>query len=129
MQGQAFLVTFCAIAKSDWPRAAMERARRKDQTSFRQTLRQAQGERRGISTFGDSATALTLTLSRAAGEGTDLLLAQRGEPAFKPLNPLIQSRQFTRKTPPQKPFALVPKPRPRCDTQAVVSDQFFAKCE
>ncbi len=26
MQGQAFLVTFCAIAKSDWPRAAMERA-------------------------------------------------------------------------------------------------------
>ena len=25
MQGQAFLVTFCAIAKSDWPRAAMER--------------------------------------------------------------------------------------------------------
>ena len=25
MQGQAFLVTFCAIAKSGWPRAAMER--------------------------------------------------------------------------------------------------------
>ena len=25
MQGLAFLVTFCAIAKSDWPRAAMER--------------------------------------------------------------------------------------------------------
>jgi hypothetical protein len=25
VQGQAFLVTFCAIAKSDWPRAAVER--------------------------------------------------------------------------------------------------------
>ena len=29
MQGLALLVTFGAIAKSDWPRAAMERARRK----------------------------------------------------------------------------------------------------
>ena len=28
MQGQAFLVTFAAIGKSDWPRAAMERALR-----------------------------------------------------------------------------------------------------
>jgi hypothetical protein len=27
VQGQAFLVTFAAIGKSDWPRAAIERAR------------------------------------------------------------------------------------------------------
>ena len=46
MQGLAFLVTFAAIGKSDWPRATVERAGGRDQTSIRQTLRRAQGERR-----------------------------------------------------------------------------------
>ena len=47
MQGQAFLVTFAAIGKSDWPRAAIERADGKELSSLHQTLRQAQGECRG----------------------------------------------------------------------------------
>ena len=75
MQGLALLVTFGAIAKSDWPRAAMEREGGKDQSSFHQTLRCAQGERGANPTFGDCATALTLALSRAAGEATDLRFA------------------------------------------------------
>ena len=63
MQGQALLVTFGATAKSDWPRAAIERAGGKDQSSFDQTLRQAQGERcRRDPT--NSTSPLTLTLSR-----------------------------------------------------------------
>ena len=36
---------FWGNAKSDWPRAAMERAGGKHFSSFQQTLRQAQGER------------------------------------------------------------------------------------
>jgi hypothetical protein len=44
-QGRALLVTFGATAKSDWPRAATERAGGKHFCSFHQTLRQAQGER------------------------------------------------------------------------------------
>jgi hypothetical protein len=43
-QGLAFLVTFWAMPKSDWPRAATERAGGKHCSSFHQTLRQAQGE-------------------------------------------------------------------------------------
>ena len=39
------MVTFAAIGKSDWPRAATERAGGKEFSSFNQTLRQAQGER------------------------------------------------------------------------------------
>jgi hypothetical protein len=46
-QGLAFLVTFWAMPKSDWPRAAIEHARRKHFSSFHQPLRQAQGERWG----------------------------------------------------------------------------------
>ena len=69
MQGLALLVTFGAIAKSDWPRAAMKRARRKREAPFKQTLRFAQGER-WSGTHPLHATALTITLSRAAGEGT-----------------------------------------------------------
>ena len=38
MQGLAFLVTFGAIAKSDWPRAAIEREGGKDQSSFHRPL-------------------------------------------------------------------------------------------
>jgi hypothetical protein len=44
-QGLAFLVTFWAMPKSDWPRAATERAGGKPFCSFHQTLRQAQRER------------------------------------------------------------------------------------
>ena len=45
MQGLAFLVTFAAIGKSDWPRAAIERARRKRQCLFSKSKDQAQSER------------------------------------------------------------------------------------
>ena len=38
---------FWGNAKSDWPRAAMEREGSKDQRLFHQTLRRAQGERWG----------------------------------------------------------------------------------
>ena len=105
MQGQAFLVTFAAIGKSDLPRADMERAGRKRQFSFRQTLRQAQGKR-GSGTHPHHSTALTLTLPcrphsrkhalavpaagrmrpetpptpRAAGEGTERALADKPSP-------------------------------------------------
>jgi len=34
VQGLAFLVTFWAMPKSDWPRAATERAGGKDHSSF-----------------------------------------------------------------------------------------------
>ena len=74
-RGKRFWLLFCAIEKSDWPRAAIEREGGKDQSSFHQTLRCAQGERGGNPTFGDYATTLTLALSRAAGEGIDLRFA------------------------------------------------------
>ena len=45
VQGQAFLVTFCAIAKSDWPRAAMEREGGTYQSSFIRPNDQTPGER------------------------------------------------------------------------------------
>jgi hypothetical protein len=45
VQGLALLVTFAAIGKGDWPRAAMERAGGKREAPFKQTLRRAQGER------------------------------------------------------------------------------------
>ena len=128
MQGQAFLVTFCATAKSDWPRAAMERARRKRQCSFSKTKSHVHGERR-CGTHPLHSTAHTLTLSRAAGERTDLALAQSFQPSFEPLHAVIKPRQFARKTPAQKPFALVPKPRSRCNAEPKISDQFFAERE
>ena len=59
-----------------------------------QTLRCAQGEQGGNPTFGDYATTLTLTLSRAAGEGTepraDDCLFARGKlvPFETPVTPL-----------------------------------------
>ena len=43
MQGLAFLVTFGAIAKSDWPRAAIERAGGKRKAPFKQTQRPSSG--------------------------------------------------------------------------------------
>jgi hypothetical protein len=43
--GASIFGYFWGDAKSDWPRAAMERAGGKRYSSFRQTLRQAQGER------------------------------------------------------------------------------------
>ena len=67
MQGQAFLVTFAAIGKSDWPRAAMEREagmQSKVAIPHHQTLRCAQGERGGNPTFGDYATTLSPGLRR-----------------------------------------------------------------
>ena len=56
---------FWGNAKSDWPRAAMEREGGKRQRSFSKTKDQAHGE------WARYATALTLALSRAAGEGTE----------------------------------------------------------
>ena len=63
MQGLAFLVTFGETAKSDWPRAATEREGGKRQYSFSKSKGHAHGE------WARYATALTLALSRAAGEG------------------------------------------------------------
>ena len=62
MQGLAFLVTFGAIGKSDWPRAAMEREGGMDQSSFHRPL--------------------TLTLSRE-GRG-DNICAPRGTTGWIP---------------------------------------------
>ena len=90
MQGLALLVTFGAIAKSDWPRAAMERARRKRISCSSRPFAALRAN--GGGTHPLHAIALTLALSRAAGEGTDLLLSQRDEPAFKPLHAVIQPR-------------------------------------
>ena len=53
----------------------MEREGGKRQCTFSGPNDQAQGERGGNSTFGGYATALTLALSRAAGEATDLRFA------------------------------------------------------
>ena len=69
MQGQALLVTFGPTAKSDWPRAAIERAGRKRQCSFSKSKDQSKDERACY------ATALNLALSRAAREGTVLRFA------------------------------------------------------
>ena len=71
MQGQAFLVTFAAIGKSDWHRAAMERDGGKREAPFSRPFDQALGERRSGTRLLQSTT-LTLALSRAAGEGTNL---------------------------------------------------------
>ena len=74
MQGLAFLVTFGATAKSDWPCAAMERAGGKHVMSFSRPNDQAQGERWGCKHPTSFDRPLTLTLSR---EGRGDLHQQR----------------------------------------------------
>ena len=74
MQGQAFLVTFCAIAKSDWPRAAMERAGGKPTNSAKNELGWYQFAVGYEPTLRDEEP-LTLTLSRG---GTGLRRTSRG---------------------------------------------------
>ena len=127
MQGQALLVTFCAIAKSDWPRAAMEREGGGREAPFSRPNDQAQDERGRIPLH--SKFPLTLTLSREGRGDRTLRLAQRRQAAFEPFHPVIQPRQFTRKTPPQKPFAFITKPGPRRDAESEIGDQFFAERE
>ena len=75
---------FWGNAKSDWPRAAMERTRHKRQCSFSKSKDDAHGERARY------ATALTLALSRAAGEGTDLRFARVHslDPRFARMTPV-----------------------------------------
>ena len=69
MQGLALLVTFAAIGKSDWSRAAMEReGGRRTNCSIRPF--DGLGANGGDAAWPLQATALTLALSRAAGEGT-----------------------------------------------------------
>ena len=71
MQGLAFLVTFGAIAKSDWPRAALEREGGKREAPFGRPFAALRANG-GVGRNPPNSTTLTLTLSRAAGEGTSL---------------------------------------------------------
>ena len=90
---------FWGNAKSDWPRAAIERAGGMRVISFRRPNDQAQGERLICASRSFTywipgcaeddarwACPLTLTLSRAAGEGTELR-------AYDLRNRALRSRQ------------------------------------
>ena len=73
MLGLAFLVTFCAIAKSDWPRAAIERAGGRRQVPFSRPFDRlrANGEVAGNSL--NFTSTLTPTLSRLRERGQSIV--------------------------------------------------------